>query len=84
MVYFGAGGFGSWPIMATPGIPADRVVLLREAFNKTVKDPDFLAEAKKSGWEIRPVSGSDLLALANEVMDQPPEVVEWLKKLLTK
>jgi tripartite-type tricarboxylate transporter receptor subunit TctC len=83
-VYFGAGGFGSWPIMATPGIPADRVALLREAFDKTVKDLDFLAEAKKSGWEIRPVGGAELYALAKEVMDQPPEVIEWLKKLLTK
>jgi len=48
-VYLGAGGFGSWPILATPGIPADRTATLRDAFNDTVKDPDFLAEAKRSG-----------------------------------
>ena len=63
---------------------ADRVTILREAFSKTMKDSDFLAEAKKSGWEIRPTSGEDLQALAREVIDQPPEVVEWLKKLLSK
>ena len=40
----------------------------------------FLTEVKKSGWEIRPVSGAELHALAAEVMDQPPEVVEWLEK----
>jgi len=77
-VYFGAGGFGSWPIMATPGMTADRVALLREAFDKTVKDPDFLAEAKKkrlgdpAGWRSRavrfgkgshgPTAGSDRMA----------------------
>ena len=83
-VYLGVGGFGAWPILATPGIPADRVAILRDAFTKTVRDPDFLAEAKKGGWEIRPVSGAELQALAKEVIDQPPEVVEWLKKLLTK
>ena len=84
LVYLGVGGFGAWPILATPGIPADRVAILREAFSKTMKDPDFLAEAKKAGWEIRPTSGEDLQALAKEVIDQPPEVIEWLKKLLAK
>ena len=49
-----------------------------------MKDADFLAEAKKAGWEIRPTSGEDLQALAKEVIDQPPEVIEWLKKLLAK
>jgi hypothetical protein len=43
---------------------------------------NFLAEAKRAGWEIRPTSGEDLQALAKEVIDQPPEVVDWLKKLL--
>jgi hypothetical protein len=49
-----------------------------------MKDSDFLAEAKKAGWEIRPSRGEDLQILAKEVIDQPPEVVEWLKKLLNK
>jgi tripartite-type tricarboxylate transporter receptor subunit TctC len=84
LVYLGVGGFGAWPILATPGIPAERVRILREAFAQTMKDPEFLAEAKKSGWEIRPTSGEVLQALAKEVTDQPPEVVDWLKKLLAK
>jgi tripartite-type tricarboxylate transporter receptor subunit TctC len=78
------GGFGAWPILATPGIPAERVAILRKAFNKTMKDSDFLAEAKRAGWEIGPASGEDLQVLAKEVIDQPPEVIEWLKKLLAK
>jgi hypothetical protein len=49
-----------------------------------LKDPDFLGDAKKSGWEIRPTSGQDLQALAREVVSQPPEVIEWLKKLFAK
>jgi tripartite-type tricarboxylate transporter receptor subunit TctC len=84
LVYLGAGGFGSWPILSTPGLPADRTTMLRDAYAKTLKDPDFLAEAKKNGWELRVVSGEELQALAKEVIDQPPEVVEWLKKLLAK
>ncbi len=58
--------------------------MLRDAFSKTMKDPDFLGEAKKAGWEIRPTRGEDLQALAKEVIEQPPEVIEWLKKLLAK
>jgi tripartite-type tricarboxylate transporter receptor subunit TctC len=84
LVYLGVGGFGAWPILATPGIPAERVTILREGFTKTMKDADFLTEAKRAGWEIRPTSGEDLQTLAKEVIEQPPEVVEWLKKLLSK
>jgi tripartite-type tricarboxylate transporter receptor subunit TctC len=84
LVYLGAGGFGSWPILSSPGLPADRAATLRDAYAKTLKDPDFLSEAKKHGWELRPVSGEELQTLAKEVIDQPPEVVEWLKKLLAK
>jgi tripartite-type tricarboxylate transporter receptor subunit TctC len=84
LVYLGAGGFGSWPILSSPGLPADRTATLRDAYTKTLKDPDFLAEANKHGWELRPVTGEELQTLAKEVIDQPPEVVEWLKKLLAK
>jgi tripartite-type tricarboxylate transporter receptor subunit TctC len=84
IVYLGAGGFGTWPIVSTPGVPVDRAKILREAYAKTLKDPDFSDEAKKRGWELRPVSGEELQVLAKEVVDQPPEVVEWLKKLLAK
>jgi len=79
-----SGGFGSWPIVATPGIPPDRVKILRDAYAKTLQDPDLLEEGKKRGWEIRPVGGEDLEALAREVAVQPPEVVERMKKLLGK
>jgi tripartite-type tricarboxylate transporter receptor subunit TctC len=83
-VYLGAGGFGSWPIVSTPGVPADRARLLRDGYAKMLKDQEFAEEAKKRGWELRPVGGEELQALAKEVIDQPPEVVEWLKKLLAK
>ena len=83
-VYLGAVGFGTRPIVATPGVPADRVKILREAYAKTVSDPDFLGEAKLRGWELNPASGDELEALAKEVINQPPEVIDWLKRLLGK
>jgi tripartite-type tricarboxylate transporter receptor subunit TctC len=84
-VYLGAGGFGSRPIVATPGVSAERAQILREAYAKTLKDFEFLEEAKKKRWpEIQFSSGAELEALAKEVIDQPPEVIDWLKKLLGK
>ena len=51
------------PIVATPGIPADRVKILREAFMKTVNDPELLDDAKKKKLELDPVSGEELETL---------------------
>jgi tripartite-type tricarboxylate transporter receptor subunit TctC len=76
-----SGDFGR-PIVATPGIPAERVKILREAFAKTLRDPDLLAEAKKKNFEIDPTSGDDLESLAKDVMSAPQDAVERLSKLL--
>ena len=76
-----SGDFGR-PIVATPGIPAERVKILQDAFAKTLKDPDLLAEAKKKNLEIDPISGGDLENLAKDVMSAPPDAVERLSKLL--
>lgn len=70
------------PIIGTPGIPAERVKILRDAFIKAVNDPELLEEAKKKRLELDPVSGEELQTLASEIVAQPPEVVERMKKLL--
>jgi tripartite-type tricarboxylate transporter receptor subunit TctC len=80
-VVLGPGAFGR-PILATPGIPADRVKILRGAYAKMVRDSEFLAEAAKRKWEINPISGERLEALAKEVINQPPEIIASLKKIL--
>jgi len=80
-VVLGPGAFGR-PILARPGIPAERVKLLREAYANMLKDPEFGAEAKKRQWELAPVSGERLEALAKEVIHQPPDIVERMKKIM--
>jgi tripartite-type tricarboxylate transporter receptor subunit TctC len=82
IVALGAGGFGSWPVAATPGMPQDRVKILREAYVKTLQEPDLLDEAKKRGWEMRPVTGEEMQTLAKEVSVQTPDVIERMKKLM--
>ena len=78
-----AGALGR-PLVGTPGIPSDRVRTLREAFAKTLKDPEFLDEINKRKYELEPVGGEELEALAKEVMAQPPDVIERMRKLLGK
>ena len=70
------------PIVATPGIPGDRVKVLREAFMRSVRDPELLDDAKKKRLDLDPVPGEELEALAKEIVAQPPEVIERMKKLL--
>ena len=77
----GPGAFGR-PILATPGIPAERVKILRDAYGKMLRDADFVAEANKRQWEINPISGERLETLAKEVIHQPPETIERMKKVL--
>jgi tripartite-type tricarboxylate transporter receptor subunit TctC len=78
-----SGEFGR-PIIASPGIPAVRVRLLRDAFAKTMRDPDFLAEARKKNLEIDPISGEDLETLAKDVVSAGRDVIERMSKLLSK
>jgi tripartite-type tricarboxylate transporter receptor subunit TctC len=77
---------GEWarPYMVAPGTPADRVAILRAAFDKAVKDPELLAEAQKLRMDVTPMRGEQLQTIAKEVMSQPPEVVEQIKKLFVQ
>jgi tripartite-type tricarboxylate transporter receptor subunit TctC len=76
-----AGDFGR-PLVTPPGVPADRVKILRDAFNKSVNDPALLAEAEKRRLEMDPGTGEELEALGKEVMAASPEVIERMRKLL--
>jgi tripartite-type tricarboxylate transporter receptor subunit TctC len=67
-----------------PGTPADRVKTLREAFTKIINDPSVIEDAQKRNLDIDPTSNEELTALAREVISQPPEVVERMRKMLGK
>ena len=80
-VVLAAGDFGR-PIVAPPGVPADRVKILRDGFAKAIRDPNLLKEADKRQLEIDPTSSEELESLAKEVIAATPEVVERMKKLI--
>ncbi len=67
------------PFFAPPGVPAERVKALRDAFEKTLKDPQFLAEAEKMGIEVQHVGGEAIHALLDRVYASPPEVIARAK-----
>jgi len=64
------------PFFAPPEVPGERVAALREAFSKTLKDPDFLREADKAGVEVQFTSGEDVQKLLERIHASPRELVE--------
>jgi tripartite-type tricarboxylate transporter receptor subunit TctC len=80
-VLLGADDMGR-PMFGPPGMPADRLKTLRDAFVKTMADEQFRAEVKKRNYEFDPVGGEELERLAREVIGQPADVIERLKKVL--
>jgi tripartite-type tricarboxylate transporter receptor subunit TctC len=72
------------PFITPPAIPADRLKLLRDAFKKTMTDPAFLADVKARKFETDPDYGEELERIAKEIVSQPREIVERMKKLLSE
>jgi tripartite-type tricarboxylate transporter receptor subunit TctC len=72
----------SYPFVAPPDVPADRIAALRAAFDATMKDPDFLADAKKQRLQIDPLSGAEIDAFLTKVESTPPSVLQRFTDLL--
>ena len=66
-------------VIGPPGIPDDRVKVLREAFNAMVKDPEFIAEIHKTNVELDPLPGEQVQALIARTLSVPDAVRERAK-----
>jgi tripartite-type tricarboxylate transporter receptor subunit TctC len=64
------------PFAAPPAVPPERVKALRDAFDATMKDPEFVKEATRLALEVRPVSGQDVQRLIEEIYASPPDVIK--------
>jgi len=71
------------PFVAPPGVPADRVTALRDAFMATMKDPQFLAEAKKQKLEINPASGEQIAKLLRDIYGSSPRAVAIAREAIS-
>jgi len=67
------------PFFAPPGVPAERVTALRQAFAQTLQDPQFLADAEKLGVEVQHVGGEEVQKLVDRIYASPPEVIARAK-----
>jgi tripartite-type tricarboxylate transporter receptor subunit TctC len=67
------------PYLAPPDMPGDLVALLRKAFQETLRDPAFLADAAKLDFAIDPVSGEDVAQIVDETINAPPGIIEKAK-----
>ena len=65
-----------------PATPADRVRTLRAAFLETLRDPEFVNDAKQAKLDIDPVGGEEVERLMGELFRMPPPVLAKLKELL--
>jgi tripartite-type tricarboxylate transporter receptor subunit TctC len=72
------------PFAAPPGIPADRKAALVKAFDDTMKDPDYLAEAKKLDFDVNPVSAKAIEDLLAELYATPKDVLKKAGEAITK
>jgi tripartite-type tricarboxylate transporter receptor subunit TctC len=64
------------PYAAPPGVPAERLAALRAAFDATMEDKGFLAEAEQHHLEVRPTNGQEVEALIKELYANPPDVID--------
>lgn len=74
----------SRPYAAPPGIADDRLAVLRTAFEATMKDPEFLAEAGKAGLDIDPVPAADIMALLTKFSKFPEKIIERSKQAIER
>ena len=70
------------PFFGPPGVPADRVKILRDAFAKIMNDPDVAVEAQKKGLDPSLVTGGEIESMIKELVGLPPEVIQRMKRLV--
>jgi tripartite-type tricarboxylate transporter receptor subunit TctC len=67
------------PIATTPGVPAERVAALRRAFDLTLKDPDFIKDARTQRAELQPMTGAELAQVVRDVIGAPSDLRDHVK-----
>jgi tripartite-type tricarboxylate transporter receptor subunit TctC len=72
------------PLVAPPDLPADRIAALRQAFADTLKDPEFIADAKKLNLDLDPVFAPELTQLTDRLFATPPSVVKRMQGIMAQ
>jgi tripartite-type tricarboxylate transporter receptor subunit TctC len=72
------------PFLAPPGVPPERAAALRNAFDETMRDAGFLAEARKLALEINPVSGEAVQAIVAEAYQAPKSIADKVASMVNR
>ncbi len=83
LLLFGRTEYGR-PYFLPPDVPADRVEALRRAFDATMKDPGFVADANRIGFPLDPLTGEQVQAAVGELAKTPPAVVARVRAALNE
>jgi tripartite-type tricarboxylate transporter receptor subunit TctC len=71
------------PILTTPNVPAERVKALRQAFDDTMRDPQFIEAAKQAHMEMAPMGGEELQKTVGDIVSARPRIVVMVKDAIT-
>jgi tripartite-type tricarboxylate transporter receptor subunit TctC len=82
LAFYSSGAALGRSLLAPPGIPAERVKVLRAAFDAMLKDPEFVAEIEKTKVEFQPASGDDVHKLIRDTANAPREVIDRTQAIL--
>jgi tripartite-type tricarboxylate transporter receptor subunit TctC len=82
LLFFYAGLSFGRPYLVPPGVPPNRVAALRKAFEETLKDPDFLAEAKKEHLDVALIPGAEMDQMIAELKSTPKDIVAKVSALM--
>jgi tripartite-type tricarboxylate transporter receptor subunit TctC len=70
------------PFVAPPDLPADRLKMVRDAFRDTMRDPEFIADAKRNMLDVEPEDGEHLAALIAKIYATPKPIVDKVGELI--
>jgi tripartite-type tricarboxylate transporter receptor subunit TctC len=70
------------PFVAPPDLPPERLKMLRDAFNATMKDPEFAADVKRNKFDLEPEDGEHLAALINKIYATPKTIIDRVSNLI--
>ena len=70
------------PFVAPPDLPPERLKMLRDAFNATMKDPEFVADVKRNKFDLEPEDGEHLATLIDKIYATPKAIIERVSKLI--
>jgi tripartite-type tricarboxylate transporter receptor subunit TctC len=74
----------AYPYVAPPDVPPERLAALRQAFDATLRDPEFLADARQQNLDIDPVSGDELSNVLRKVYGSSPDIIGRAKAAITE